>query len=138
MQKLKRRKALRVPLPKIKKSLCKSILYAVTNLELTSSRILSLLCLNCYTSIAGPVTTRMLSSKELHTQFTSRLLSSQNATRIACTEDFVFFKYTEISIASRGKRYFIRSLPVSILLQRVGPSTLRFSPHSISTQHREY
>ena len=43
------------------KRLCKSTLYAVTNLELTSSRILSLLCLNCYTSIAGAVTPRMLS-----------------------------------------------------------------------------
>ena len=63
MQKLKRRNALRVPLLKIKKRLCKSTLYAVTNFELTSSRILSLLCLNCYTSIAGAVTTGMLSKQ---------------------------------------------------------------------------
>ena len=40
-------------------------LYAVTNLELTSSHILSLLSLNCYTSIviAGAVTPRMLSKQ---------------------------------------------------------------------------
>ena len=63
MQKLKRRKALKVPLLKNQKRLCKSTLYAVTNLELTSNRTLSLLCLNCYTSIAGAVTPRMLSKQ---------------------------------------------------------------------------
>ena len=36
----------------------------VTNLKLTSSRILSLLSQNCYTSIAGAVTPRMLSKQK--------------------------------------------------------------------------
>ena len=49
----------------IQTRLCKSTPYAVTNLELTSSHILSLLSLNCYTSIviAGAVTPRMLSKQ---------------------------------------------------------------------------
>ena len=64
-QKLKPRKAVGVPLLKHE---CKSTCYAIINLELTSSRILSLLSLNSYTSnsdITGAMTLRML-SKELH------------------------------------------------------------------------
>ena len=52
MQKLKLRKALRVPL------------LAVINLELTSSCLLSLLSLNSYNSIAGAVTPWMLSNQK--------------------------------------------------------------------------
>ena len=118
------------PSTKNQKRLCKSTLYAVTNLELTSSRILSLQSLNCYTSIAGAVSPRMLSKQR--TPYT--LLSSQNATRIVCSEDFVFFKYTEMSIAPRGKRYFFQSPFCSreLALSR------GVSSHSVSTQHREY
>ena len=116
-------KSAKSPSTKNQTSLCKSTLYTITNLKLTSSRILSLLCLNCYASIAGTVTPRMLSKQKTPHTIHARLLSSQNATRIACTEDLVFFKYMEMSIAPRGKRYFIGSLLVSILLQRVGPST---------------
>ena len=56
-------KSAKSPSTKNQIRLCKSTLYAVTNLELTSSRILSLLSLNCYTSIAGAVTPRMLSKQ---------------------------------------------------------------------------
>ena len=56
-------KSAKSPSTKNKKRLCISTLYAVTNLELTSSRILSLVSLNCYTSIAGAVTPRMLSKQ---------------------------------------------------------------------------
>ena len=66
------------------KHLCKSTCYDVTNLELTSSRILSLLNPNSYTSssdIVGSVTPRMLSKKEFHTQFTSRLHSQSLGAR---------------------------------------------------------
>ena len=54
---------LRVPLLKIKNACVNQLSMPLTNLELTSSRILSLLCLNCYTSIAGAVTPRMLSKQ---------------------------------------------------------------------------
>ena len=103
------------PSTKNTKRLCKSTCYAVTNLELTSSRNLSLLSLNSYTSIAHTITPWMLSkhNNSTHTQFTSSLLSSQIMPPelddgIACTEDF--FKYTEMSIAPCGKRNFIRLL----------------------------
>ena len=93
VQILKPRKALRVPLLNYTKHLCKSTCYAVTNLKLTSSRILSLLSLYSYTSIAGAVTPRMLS-----------ISRRQNWTQQrACTEDF--FKYTEMSIAQHRKMY---------------------------------
>ena len=111
-------KSAKCPSTKNTKHLCKSTCYAVTNIELTSSRILSLLSLNSYTSIAGAVTPQMLSKQKnstLHTQFTSRLLiTPPELDRIVCTEDF--FEYMEMSIAPRGKRFFIRSLPASILL----------------------
>ena len=65
------------------KRLCKSTLCAVTNLELTSSCILSLLCLNCYTSIAGAVTPRMLSKQRIphtiHVKTTFFLKRLQNS-----------------------------------------------------------
>ena len=61
-------KSAKSPSTKNQKHLCESTLYAITNLELTSSRILSLLCLNSYTSITGAVTTQMLSKQRtLHT-----------------------------------------------------------------------
>ena len=99
------------------KCLCKSTCYAVTNLELTSSRILSLLSLNSYTSIAGTVTPRMLSKqKNTHTiLLSSKITPPELDDRILCMEDFC--KYTEMS--PRRRRYFIRSLLVSILLKEL-------------------
>ena len=131
-QKLKRRKALRVPLLKIKKRWCKSTLYAVTNLELTSNRILSLLSVNCCTSFASAVTPRMLSKQRAaHTIHVSKRHQNSVYGGLRFLQVYGDVNHTA------GKRYFIGSLPVSILLQSVGPSTLRtFSPHSISTQHR--
>ena len=52
------------PSTKNTKLLCKSTCYAVTNFELTSSRILSLLSLNSYTSITDAVTPRMLNKQK--------------------------------------------------------------------------
>ena len=53
-------KSAKSPSTNNQKCLCKSTLYAITNLELTSSRILSLLSQNCYTSIASAITPRIL------------------------------------------------------------------------------
>ena len=83
------------------------VFYAVTKIDLTASCILSLLSLNSYTRIAGADAKQ---AKELHTQFTSRLLSSQITSpemddRIARMEDFL--KYAEMSITPCGKRYFV-------------------------------
>ena len=47
----------------LRASIAIATLYAVTNLELTSRRILSLLSLNSYTGIAGAVTPQMLSKQ---------------------------------------------------------------------------
>ena len=103
--------------------------YVVTNLELTSSRLLSLLSLNSYTSIAGAITPRMLSKQRIpHTIHIKTTFFSNHSVRIACTEDF--FKCMEMSIAPRRKRYFIRSLPVSILLRELA------LPHSPTVFHR--
>ena len=104
VQKMKLRKALRVPLIKIQNACVKSTCCAVTNLELTYSRFLSM---NSYTSIAGAITLRILSKQKNFPQTTS--------SQIMPPEDF--FKYTEMSIAQRGRRYFILCLPVSILLE---------------------
>ena len=60
--------------------MCKSICYAVTILELTSSRILSLLSLNSYTSITGAVTLRMLSKQKNSTHDSRKLLKSRTRT----------------------------------------------------------
>ena len=76
-------KSAKRPSTKNQKCLCKSTLYAVTNLELTSSRILSLLCLNCYTSIAGAITPRMLSKQRtphtIHVKTTFFSIRHQNS-----------------------------------------------------------
>ena len=115
-QNLKQRKALRVRLLKIQNA-CVNELAMPTNLELTSSRLLSLLSL---TSIASADAKQ---AKELstHNFFSNHAAIAPELDRIACTDDF--FKYMEMSIAPRGKRYFIRSLPVSIMLREFGPST---------------
>ena len=129
-QNFKPRKVLRVPLLKKKKCLCESTCFAVTNLELTFSHILSLLSLNSVTSITSTETPRMLSKQNNSTH--NSLLSSQitlpELDRIACTEDFF---YTEMSIAPRGKRYFIRSLPVAILLRELALRRCIYSYGSI-------
>ena len=78
-----------------------STCYAITNLELTSSHTLSLLSLNCYTGIASPAITPQMLCKQKNSTHNSRqdyfLLKSLD--RIACTD----FKYTEMSIAPRGR-----------------------------------
>ena len=60
------------PSTKNQKRLCKSTLYAATNLELTSSRILSPLSLNSYTSIASAITLQMLSKQKNSTHNSRR------------------------------------------------------------------
>ena len=110
--KIETKKSVKSPSTKNTKRLCKSTCCAVTNLELTSSYILSLLSLNSYTSIAGAVTLQLLSKQKNSPHTTSSQITLPELDRI---EDF--FKYTEMSIAQRGKRYFILSLPVSILLE---------------------
>ena len=103
------------PSTKNTKRLCKSTCYAITNLELTSSRILlSLLSLNSYTSIASAITLRMLSKQKNYTQFYFlKIMSPELDDRIPCMEDFC--KCTKMSMTPRRRRYFIQSLPVSIL-----------------------
>ena len=123
-QTLKPRKALRVPLLIIQNA-CMNQLAMSTNLELTSSRILSLLSLNS-TSIASTVTPRILSKQKnsIHNSRQDYFLLKSCRQRIVCKEDF--FKYTEMSIVPRGKRYFIQSLWLHFA-QTVGHSTLRSS-----------
>ena len=132
-QKLKPRKALRVPLLKIQNAGVNQ-LAMLSNFELTSSSILSLLSLNSYTSIAGAITPRMLSKQKNSTHnsrqdyFLLKSCRQKLDDRIARMEDF--FKYTEMSIAPHGKRYFIQSLPFSILLRElmgISSATLSFS-----------
>ena len=103
----------------------------VTYFELTSSRILSLLSLNSYTSIAGAVTPRML-SKQKNSTHNSR-------------QDYFFLKsfhqqngvygrllqvYGNVNCTAWEEVFHSKS-SVSILLWRV-------SLTSVSTQHREY
>ena len=131
-QKLKPRKVLRVPSTKNTKSLCKSTCYAVTNLELTSSRILSLLNLNSYTSIAGAVTPRMLSKPQFYFLLKSRHQNWTTEYRVRRTSASI---RKCPSCTPCRRRYFIRSLLVSILLRELALPVI--SPNSISTQHRE-
>ena len=103
-------KSARSPSTKNAKRLCKSTCYAVTNLEPSSVSTKP----DSYTSIASAVTPRMLSKQKIspHSFFSNHTArTGQNG-------------LLQMSIASCGKRYFIRSLPVSILL-KVGPSTLK-------------
>ena len=76
----------------------------MTNLKLTSSRIIFVVSPNSYTSkfdIAGAVKLGMLSERTQHTIHIKTSFSNNAAARymdIICMEDF--FKYTEMSIAS--------------------------------------
>ena len=117
-------KSAKSPSTKNQKRLCKSTLYAVTNLELTSSRFLSLLSLNYYTSIAGAVTLRMLSKQRspytIHVKTTFFSKHPQNSVYGGLC---LLQVYGNVNHTTRE----VVSLPVSIFLQRVGPSR-SFSP----------
>ena len=119
MAKFETEKSAKSPSTNNTKCLCESTCYAVT---ITSSLPLAIFCqsLLSLNSIAGAVTQRMLSKQKNSTHNNSHqdyFLLKSSRQRIACTEDC--FKYMEMSIAPRGKRYIV-------------------SPTCISTQHREY
>ena len=118
-QKMKPRKALRVPLLKM----CKSTCCAVTNLELTSSRILSLLSLNSNTSIASAATLQMLSKQTNSTQFTF-LLKSAARTGQNSVYGGILQVYGNVNRTAREEVIHSKSSGLHFAL-RVGRSTLR-------------
>ena len=85
VQNLNREKSYRVPLLKTHYAcINQSDMYAVSNLKLTSSRILSLPSPNSYTSnsnIAGAMTPRMLSKRTPHTIHVKTSFSNHTAAR---------------------------------------------------------
>ena len=116
--KIETERSAKSPSTKSTKHLCKSTCYAtVPKLELTSSRILSLLSPNSHAIITGTVKLRMLRKQNNSTHNLCQDVILKSLDRIACMEGF--FNCTELSIAQRGKRHFIRSLPVSILLREL-------------------
>ena len=120
----------------IQTRLCKSTLYAVTNRELTSSHILSVLSLNCCTSIviAGAVTPRMLSKQRTpHTIHVKTTFFSKHHQNSVYGELRLLQVNGNVNRTVREEVFHWKS-SVSILLQRVGPSTLRiFSPQYFNT-----
>ena len=131
-------KSAKSPSTKNQKHLCKSTLCAVTNLELTSSCILSLLSLNCYTSIAGAVTPRMLSKQRTpHTIHVKTTFFSKRHQNSVYGGLCLLEVYGDVNRTAREEVFHSKSSGLHFAPERVGPYTLRSFSHSISTQHRE-
>ena len=122
---------------KYQKRLCKSILYAVTNLELTSSCILSLLSLNWYTSIAGTVTSRMLSKQRtphtihIKTTFFSkrhqnsvygglRLLQVYKDINCTASEDIFHWKSSSLHFAPESWSFHVKEFLPTVIQRSIG------------------
>ena len=136
-------KSAKSPSTKNQKRLCKSTLYAVTNLELTSSRTLSLLSLNCYTSIAGTVTLRMLSKQRtphtiyVKTTFFSkhhqnsvygglRLLQVYGDVNRTAREEVFHWKSSGLHFAPESWLFHVKEFLTTVFQHSIGSTRHRF------------